>query len=63
MLLLIGWMIFQRSAMTGPNMPVTFNVMVLGVLCGYFGSRCVDTLGGDMEMYGLYTGRPSPPSI
>ncbi|CAD6242195.1 unnamed protein product [Miscanthus lutarioriparius] len=54
MLLLIGWLIFQRSAMTGPNMPVTFNVMILGVLCGYFGSRCVDTLGGDGNVWLIY---------
>ncbi|XP_066328571.1 protein CPR-5-like [Miscanthus floridulus] len=45
MLLLIGWLIFQRSTMTGPNMPLTFNVMILGVLCGYFGSRCLWLLG------------------
>lgn len=54
MLLLIGWLIFQRSAMTGPNMPVTFNVMILGVLCGYFGSCCVDTLGGDGNVWLIY---------
>ncbi|OEL33126.1 hypothetical protein BAE44_0005851 [Dichanthelium oligosanthes] len=27
----------RRSGMTGPSMPITFNVMLLGVLCGWFG--------------------------
>jgi hypothetical protein len=54
MLLLIIWLIFQRSAMTGPNMPITFNVMVLGVLCGSFGKYCVDTLGGDGNIWLIF---------
>uniref|UniRef100_A0A0E0K5Q4 Uncharacterized protein n=1 Tax=Oryza punctata TaxID=4537 RepID=A0A0E0K5Q4_ORYPU len=51
MILLIAWLIFQRSAMTGPNMPITFNVMLLGVLCGSVGRFCVDTLGGDGNIW------------
>uniref|UniRef100_J3LHH3 CPR5-1 n=2 Tax=Oryza brachyantha TaxID=4533 RepID=J3LHH3_ORYBR len=51
MILLIAWLIFQRSAMTGPNMPITFNVMLLGVLCGFVGRFCVDTLGGDGNVW------------
>jgi hypothetical protein len=51
MILLIAWLIFQRSAMTGPNMPITFNVMLLGVLCGSVGRFCVDTLGGDGNVW------------
>ena len=59
MLLLIRWLIFQRSAMTEPNMAVTFNVMILGVLCGYFGSRC---LGRDGDVWLIYW-RPFAASI
>ena len=51
---LIGWLIFQRSAMTGPNMPITFNGMLLGVVCGYFGRLCVDTLGGDGDVWLIF---------
>lgn len=51
MILLIAWLIFQRSAMTGPNMPITFNGMLLGVVCGWFGRKCVDTLGGDGNLW------------
>ncbi|TKW41790.1 hypothetical protein SEVIR_1G340900v4 [Setaria viridis] len=51
MILLIAWLIFQRSAMTGPNMPITFNGMLLGVVCGWFGRKCVDTLGGDGNVW------------
>jgi hypothetical protein len=54
MLLLITWLIFQRSAMTGPNMPVTFNVMVLGLVCGSVGRFCVDTLGGDGNIWLIF---------
>uniref|UniRef100_A0A0D9YYR6 Protein CPR-5 n=1 Tax=Oryza glumipatula TaxID=40148 RepID=A0A0D9YYR6_9ORYZ len=43
--------IWHRSAMTGPNMPITFNVMLLGVLCGSVGRFCVDTLGGDGNVW------------
>jgi len=59
LMLLIRWLIFQRSAMTEPNMAVTFNVMILGVLCGYFGSRC---LGGDGDVWLIYW-RPFAASI
>ncbi|KAG2654327.1 hypothetical protein PVAP13_1NG487400 [Panicum virgatum] len=51
MILLIAWLIFQCSAMTGPNMPITFNGMLLGVVCGWFGRKCVDTLGGDGNLW------------
>ncbi|KAL5213059.1 hypothetical protein ABZP36_023906, partial [Zizania latifolia] len=54
MILLIAWLIFQRSAMTGPNMPITFNVMILGVLCGFVGRFCVDTLGGDGNVWLIF---------
>lgn len=54
MFFLIAWLIFQRSAITGPNMPVTFNVMFLGVLCGSVGRFCVNTLGGDGTVWLIF---------
>ncbi|CAL4885553.1 unnamed protein product [Urochloa decumbens] len=54
MVFLIGWLIFQRSAMTGTNMPITFNGMLLGVVCGWLGRRCVDTLGGDGDVWLMF---------
>ncbi|CAL5019772.1 unnamed protein product [Urochloa decumbens] len=51
MISLIVWLIIQRSAMTGTNMPVTFNGMLLGVGCGWGGRYCVDTLGGDGNVW------------
>ncbi|KAG8072571.1 hypothetical protein GUJ93_ZPchr0006g42484 [Zizania palustris] len=44
----------RRSTMTGPNMPITFNVMILGVLCGFVGRFCVDTLGGDGNVWLIF---------
>uniref|UniRef100_A0A0E0FKU7 Protein CPR-5 n=1 Tax=Oryza nivara TaxID=4536 RepID=A0A0E0FKU7_ORYNI len=41
----------RRPTMTGSNMPITFNVMLLGVLCGSVGRFCVDTLGGDGNVW------------
>lgn len=54
MISLIVWLIFQRSAMTGPNMPITFNGMLLGVFCGCFGRYCVDRLGGDGDVWIIF---------
>ncbi|CAN6274277.1 unnamed protein product [Urochloa humidicola] len=51
MMALIIYLIFQRSAMTGTNMPVTFHGMLLGVGCGWVGRLCVDTLGGDGNVW------------
>ncbi|XP_073010599.1 protein CPR-5-like isoform X1 [Typha latifolia] len=46
MILAIVWLILQRSLVSGPSMPVTFNVVLLGVACGFSGKLCVDALGG-----------------
>ncbi|KAM0913260.1 hypothetical protein ACQ4PT_012276 [Festuca glaucescens] len=54
MVLLIAWLIFQRSAMTGPNMPITFNLVLLGGVCGFAGRFCVDTLGGDGNVWLIF---------
>lgn len=54
MIFLIAWLIYQRSAMTGPGMPITFNGMLLGVVCGWLGRYCVDTLGGDGNVWLIF---------
>lgn len=54
MILLIAWLIFQRSAMTGTNMPITFNLVLLGGVCGFVGRFCVDTLGGDGNVWLIF---------
>ncbi|KAK1620177.1 hypothetical protein QYE76_025694 [Lolium multiflorum] len=54
MVLLIAWLIFQRSAMTGSNMPITFNLVLLGGVCGFAGRFCVDTLGGDGNVWLIF---------
>lgn len=35
-------------------MPITFNVMLLGVFCGFFGKLCVDALGGNGLCWLIY---------
>ncbi|CAL9171462.1 unnamed protein product [Musa hybrid cultivar] len=54
MILAIAFLVFQRSAMSGPTMPVTFLVMLLGVVCGFAGKLCVDTLGGSGYHWLIY---------
>ncbi|CAL9111140.1 unnamed protein product [Musa textilis] len=54
MILTIAYLVFQRSAMSGPTMPVTFLVMLLGVVCGFAGKLCVDTLGGSGYHWLIY---------
>ncbi|THU57773.1 hypothetical protein C4D60_Mb03t07070 [Musa balbisiana] len=54
MILVIAYLVFQRSAMSGPTMPVTFLVMLLGVVCGFTGKLCVDTLGGSGYHWLIY---------
>ncbi|KAL6839967.1 hypothetical protein ACP4OV_029777 [Aristida adscensionis] len=51
MILAIAWLAFQRSAVTGSNMPVTFNFILLGVICGFAGRICANTLGGDGNIW------------
>ncbi|KAL5222772.1 hypothetical protein ABZP36_027485 [Zizania latifolia] len=47
MILAIAWLAFQRSANTGSNMPITFNCILLGIICGFAGRFCANTLGGN----------------
>ncbi|KAG1363265.1 hypothetical protein COCNU_11G000920 [Cocos nucifera] len=54
MILAIAYLLFQRSTMPGPTMPVTFILLLLGVVCGFAGKFCVDTLGGNGYCWLLY---------
>ncbi|XP_074590456.1 protein CPR-5-like [Curcuma longa] len=47
MIVAIAYVAFQRSAKSVAAMPVTFIVLLLGALCGFFGKVCIDTLGGN----------------
>jgi hypothetical protein len=51
MIVAIAWLAFQRSAVSGSNMPVTFNFILLGVICGFAGRFCTNTLGGDGNIW------------
>ncbi|AQK98688.1 Protein CPR-5 [Zea mays] len=51
MILAVVWLAFQRSAVSVSSMPVTFNIILLGVICGYAGRFCTNTLGGDGNMW------------
>ncbi|KAJ1286822.1 hypothetical protein BS78_03G381700 [Paspalum vaginatum] len=51
MIMAIAWLAFQRSAVSGSNMPVTFNFILLGVICGFTGRFCTNTLGGDGNIW------------
>lgn len=51
MIMAIAWLAFQRSAVSGSNMPVTFNFILLGVVCGIAGRFCANTLGGDGNIW------------
>ncbi|KAK6924146.1 hypothetical protein RJ641_010346 [Dillenia turbinata] len=46
MIMAIAYLLLQRSS-SGQKMPVTFILLLLGVVCGAAGKFCVDTLGGD----------------
>lgn len=47
MILAIAYVLTQRAAISRDAMPITFIVLLLGVVCGIAGKFCVDTLGGD----------------
>ncbi|KAI4383498.1 hypothetical protein MLD38_009331 [Melastoma candidum] len=46
MILVIAYLLLQRSTASSQSMPITFLLLLLGVVCGYAGKLCVDTLGG-----------------
>lgn len=54
MILAIAWLAFQRSSTTGSNMPITFNLILLGIICGFAGRFCTNTLGGDGNTWLMY---------
>lgn len=46
MIAAIAFLLVQRSSSSHQAMPVTFILLLLGVVCGYAGRFCIDTLGG-----------------
>ncbi|XVF58660.1 hypothetical protein PTKIN_Ptkin07bG0084100 [Pterospermum kingtungense] len=47
MILVVAYLLIQRSATSKQTMPVTFILLLLGIACGLAGKFCVDTLGGN----------------
>lgn len=47
MIVAIAYVAFQRSVRSAAAMPVTFIALLLGVICGFSGKLCIDTLGGN----------------
>ncbi|KAG9451136.1 hypothetical protein H6P81_011101 [Aristolochia fimbriata] len=45
MILALAYALLQRWASSGQTMPITFILLLLGVVCGFAGKICVDTLG------------------
>ncbi|XP_006646613.3 protein CPR-5-like [Oryza brachyantha] len=54
MILAISRLALQRSATTGSSMPITFNLILLGIICGFAGRFCTNTLGGDGNTWLMY---------
>ncbi|KAL6523724.1 hypothetical protein OROGR_017327 [Orobanche gracilis] len=50
----IAFLLIQRSSTSHQTMPVTFILLLLGILCGYAGKFCVDTLGGNGSHWLIY---------
>ncbi|CAA0823563.1 Protein CPR-5, partial [Striga hermonthica] len=50
----IAFLLIQRSSASHHTMPVTFILLLLGVMCGYAGKFCVDTLGGSGSQWLIY---------
>ncbi|KAJ0703921.1 hypothetical protein HanPI659440_Chr14g0556861 [Helianthus annuus] len=46
MIIAIIFLLVQRSGTMNQTMPVTFILLLLGVVCGFAGKFCIDTLGG-----------------
>lgn len=47
MIAAIAFLLVQRSSSSShQTMPFTFILLLLGVVCGFFGKFCIDTLGG-----------------
>lgn len=50
----ITFLLIQRSSTTHQTMPITFILLLLGVVCGYAGKFCIDTLGGRGNHWLIY---------
>ncbi|KAG9150787.1 hypothetical protein Leryth_002944 [Lithospermum erythrorhizon] len=46
MIIVIMYLLIQRSSSSNQTMPLTFIILGLGVAIGVFGKLCIDTLGG-----------------
>ncbi|KAJ9170302.1 hypothetical protein P3X46_018421 [Hevea brasiliensis] len=53
-ILAVAYLLLQRTATSHQTMPVTFILLLLGVVCGFAGKFCVDTLGGSGLHWLLY---------
>ncbi|XP_038697272.1 protein CPR-5-like [Tripterygium wilfordii] len=54
MIIVIAYLLIQRTAIPRQTMPVTFILLLLGVGCGFAGKLCVDSLGGSGLQWLLY---------
>lgn len=54
MIFAIAYLLLQRGATSRHSMPITFILLLLGVVCGFAGKFCVDTLGGSGYLWLLH---------
>ncbi|KAK7410837.1 hypothetical protein VNO78_01980 [Psophocarpus tetragonolobus] len=54
MIFAVAYLLMQRSTTSSQTMPVTFVLLMLGIGCGYCGKLCVETLGGNGNVWLLY---------
>ncbi|KAI3747421.1 hypothetical protein L6452_09878 [Arctium lappa] len=54
MIIAITYLLIQRSGTANQTMPVTFILLLLGVVCGFAGKLCIDTLGGSGNHWLFY---------
>ncbi|KAL1567991.1 protein CPR-5 [Salvia divinorum] len=54
MIAAIAFLLIQRSSSSHQTMPVTVILLLLGVICGYAGKFCIDTLGGSGNHWLVY---------
>ncbi|XP_057492873.1 protein CPR-5 isoform X2 [Actinidia eriantha] len=54
MIVVITYLLLQRTLISTQAMPVTFIILLLGVACGFAGKLCIDTLGGSGYHWFLY---------
>ncbi|KAF8405944.1 hypothetical protein HHK36_008022 [Tetracentron sinense] len=54
MILAIACLLLQRSGASKQTMPVTFILLLLGIVCGLMGKLCVETLGGNGSHWLFY---------